>query len=136
MRKMLLSAVCVTLAWVALPEAGHAQPLEDWIPVAQSKSETMLMKRTAAEIYPDGTRRAFIKTAYNSPQSAGGVEFTTTIARVVFDCKEHKAKIIHTDFIAPSGEIVYSDDAPDASFGAIKPDSGPAIAEDIACKQK
>lgn len=136
MRKMLLWALCAAAPFAALSIAAQAQPLEDWIPIAQSKSETLLMKRTAAEIYPDGTRRAFVKTAYNSPQSAGGVEFTTTVARVVFDCKTNQAKIIHTDFLAPNGEVVYADDVPDAQFGGIQPESAPALVEQVVCQQK
>ncbi|HTJ92746.1 MAG TPA: surface-adhesin E family protein [Pararobbsia sp.] len=136
MRKMLLSALCAALSCAMSPASVFAQPLEDWIPVAQSDIETLLMKRTAAEIYPDGTRRAFVKTAYKTPQSAGGIEFTTTVARVVFDCKTHQAKIVHTDFVASSGEIAYADDTPDAQFASIKPESEPALIEQIVCQQK
>jgi hypothetical protein len=131
MRKLLLPALCAVL-----PLAVQAQPLEDWIPVAQSKSETLMMKRTAAEIYPDGTRRAFVKTAYNSPQSVSGVDFVTTVSRVVFDCAKHQAKIVHTEFVAASGEIAYADDAPDAQFSTIQPDSAPALVEQIVCQTK
>jgi hypothetical protein len=136
MRKTLLPVLCAALSLAAMTAAVRAQPLEDWIPIAQSNTETLLMKRTAAEIYPDGTRRAFVKTAYKSPQSAGGLEFTTTVARIVFDCKRHEAKIIHTDFIASSGDIVYADDAADASFVAIQPESEPALVEQVVCQQK
>ena len=146
MKKMVLKSIvsktialkpfAVLALCAAVPVAAVAQPLEDWIAVAQSQTQTLLMKRTAAEIYPDGTRRASVKTAYNTPQSVGGVEFTTTVARMVFDCKSHHAKIVHTDFIAPSGEIVYADDTPDATFMTIKPDSGPALIEDIVCQTK
>ena len=58
MRKMLLPVLCAALSVAATTGAVRAQPLEDWIAVAQSNTETLLMKRTAAEIYPDGTRRA------------------------------------------------------------------------------
>ena len=131
MRKLLLPALCAVL-----PLVVHAQPLEDWIPVAQSSLETLMMKRTAAEIYPDGTRRAFVKTAYNSPQSVGGVEFVTTVSRVVFDCEKHQAKIVHTEFIAASGEIAYADEAPDAQFAPIQAESAPALVEQIVCQTK
>ncbi|RKP58714.1 surface-adhesin E family protein [Pararobbsia silviterrae] len=133
MRNVLLPVLCAAVPLVVASATVGAQPLGDWIPIAQSQSETLLMKRTAAEIYPDGTRRALVKTAYQAPQSAGGIEFTTTIARIVFDCKKHQAKIVHTDFIEASGEIAYADDVPDAPYSPIEPDSAPALVEQVVC---
>ena len=119
-----------------LPLVALAQPLEDWVPVAQSKAETMLMKRNAADIYADGTRRTVVKTAFNTPQTVSGIVFTTTLARMVFDCEHKQAKVIHTEFLNSAGDTVYADDAPDAQFAAIQPDTGPAIAEQVVCKKK
>jgi hypothetical protein len=118
------------------PLLALAQPLQDWVPVAQSKAETMLLKRNAADIFADGTRRAVIKTAFNAPQTVGGIIFTTTLAHMVFDCAHQRAKIIRTDFLNSGGDIVYADDAPDAQFAAIQPDSGPAVAAQVICRNK
>jgi hypothetical protein len=121
---------------ILMPLVAVAQPLEDWVPVAQSKAETMLMKRNAADIYADGTRRTVVKTAFNTPQTVGDVVFTTILARMVFDCAHRQAKVIHTDFLNSGGDVVYADDAPDAKFAAIQPDTGPSIAEQVVCKSK
>jgi hypothetical protein len=123
-----------TVLCALIPLAAAAQPLEDWVPIAQSKSETLLMKRNAADIYPDGTRRALVKTAFNTPQTVGGVIFTTTLTRIVFDCPGKQAKVVHTEFLNSGGETVYADDAPDAAFAAIKPDTEPEIVQQVVCK--
>jgi hypothetical protein len=119
-----------------MPLLAAAQPLEDWVPVAQSKAETMLMKRNAADIYADGTRHTVVKTAFNAPQTVGDVVFTTILARMVFDCAHKQARVVHTDFLNSGGDIVYSDDAPDAAYAAIQPDTGPSIAAQVVCKGK
>ncbi|CAB3789048.1 surface-adhesin E family protein [Pararobbsia alpina] len=119
-----------------LPLVAAAQPLEDWVPIAQSSSETLLMKRKAADIFPDGTRHTVVKTAFNTPQMVSGIVFTTTLTRMIFDCAHQQAKVVHTEFLNSSGDSVYTDDAPDATFDAIQPDTGPAIAGQIVCKSK
>jgi hypothetical protein len=119
-----------------IPLVAAAQPLEDWVPIAQSKAETLLMMRNAADIYPDGTRRTVVKTAFNTPQTVSGIVFTTTLTRMVFDCAHKQAKVIRTEFLNSAGDTVYADDAPDAAFSAIQPDTGPAIAEQVVCKKK
>lgn len=119
-----------------IPLVVFAQPLEDWVPVAQSKAETILMKRDAADVFADGTRRTVVKTAFNAPQTVGGIIFTTTLAHMVFDCAHQRAKIIRTEFLNSGGDTVYADEAPDAGFAAIAPDSGPAVAAQVVCKSK
>jgi hypothetical protein len=119
-----------------VPVIAGAQPLEDWVPIAQSKSETLLMKRNAADIYPDGTRRTVVKTAFNTPQTVSGIVFTTTMTRMVFDCAHKQAKITRTEFLDSGGETVYADDVPDAQFAPIQPETGPALASQDVCKSK
>ncbi len=119
-----------------IPLAAFAQPLEHWVPVGQSKAETILMKRDAADVFADGTRSTVIKTAFNAPQTVGGIIFTTTLAHMVFDCAHQQAKITRTEFLDSGGQTVYADDVPDAQFAAIQPETGPGIAGQVVCKSK
>ncbi|MEJ0002612.1 MAG: surface-adhesin E family protein [Pararobbsia sp.] len=131
MNRKFFAALCVSIPFYA-----SAQPLEDWVPIAQSQSETLLMKPSAAQIYADGTRRASIKTAFHSPQTVGGIVFTTTVTRMVFDCAKNQAKIVQTDFFNRPAIRVYTDNVHDAAFEPIQAETEPALVAQVVCTKK
>jgi hypothetical protein len=44
--------------------------------------------------------------------------------------------VVQTSFFNSTGDTVYSDDAPDATFAAVPPDTEPALVEQVVCLKK